>query len=197
MSLVQILTTPLWPYGCRIKLFLMVLMSKCSDSLNCGPSLSQKSRVGHAGLPCWPGGRGGRPAVVPVVQSPEAAALSGPWLIAIPRLQIFRLSPLSGSAAPQGLRAMTARSKLRRQKKELQVEAAPSFCPFAPADSFLVAKVSIGELRRCGDIAMRFTWKADSSSLRDFLKLYNRQERFRQKDSGHSKPFQIGKGHFF
>ena len=75
---VQILTTPLRPYHCLRILFLMVLMSKCSDSLNCGPSLSQKSRVGHAGLPCWPGGRGGRPAVVPVVQSPEAAALSGP-----------------------------------------------------------------------------------------------------------------------
>ena len=39
---------------------------------------------------------------------------------------------------------MTARSKLRRQKKE----AASSFCPFAPVESLLVAKVSIGE-RRC------------------------------------------------
>ena len=26
-----------------------------------------------------------------------------------------------------------------------------SFCPFAPFESFLVAKVSIGERRRCGD----------------------------------------------
>ena len=44
--------------------------------------------------------------------------------------------------------AMTARSKLRGQKKE----AASSFCPFAPVESFLVAKVSIGERRCCGDI---------------------------------------------
>ena len=43
---------------------------------------------------------------------------------------------------------MTARSKLRGQKKE----AASSFCPFAPVESFLVAKVSIGERRCCGDI---------------------------------------------
>ena len=36
---------------------------------------------------------------------------------------------------------MTARSKLRGQKKE----AASSFGPFAPVKSFLVAKVSVGE----------------------------------------------------
>ena len=44
--------------------------------------------------------------------------------------------------------AMTARSKLRGQKKE----AASSSCPFAPVESFLVAKVSIGVRRCCGDI---------------------------------------------
>ena len=43
---------------------------------------------------------------------------------------------------------MTARSKLRGQKKE----AASSFCPFAPVESFLVAKVGIGERRCCGDV---------------------------------------------
>ena len=45
---------------------------------------------------------------------------------------------------------MTARAKLRGQKKE----AASSFqaCPFAPIESILVAKVIIGERRRCGDI---------------------------------------------
>ena len=31
-------------------------------------------------------------------------------------------------------------------------EAASYFFPFAPVESFLVAKVSIGERRRCGDI---------------------------------------------
>ena len=38
--------------------------------------------------------------------------------------------------------------KLRGQKKE----AASSFCPFAPVESFLVAKVGIGECSCCGDI---------------------------------------------
>ena len=42
----------------------------------------------------------------------------------------------------------TARSKLRGQKKE----AASSSCPFAPVESFLVAKVSIGVRRCCGDM---------------------------------------------
>ena len=45
---------------------------------------------------------------------------------------------------------MTARSKLRGQKKE----AASSVChgPFVPVESFLVARVSIGERSCCGDI---------------------------------------------
>ena len=42
---------------------------------------------------------------------------------------------------------MTARSKLRGPKKE-----AASSCPFARVESFLVAKVSIGERRCCGDV---------------------------------------------
>ena len=41
------------------------------------------------------------------------------------------------------LSAMTARSKLRGQKKE---------SPLAPVESILVAKVSIRECRCCGDI---------------------------------------------
>ena len=41
----------------------------------------------------------------------------------------------------------TARSKLRGQKRE----AASSFCPFAPVESFLVAKDSIGERWGCWD----------------------------------------------
>ena len=43
---------------------------------------------------------------------------------------------------------MTAQSKLRKHKKE----TASSFCPFAPVESFLVAKVSIWERRFCLDI---------------------------------------------
>ena len=43
---------------------------------------------------------------------------------------------------------MTVRSKLRGQKNE----GASSFCPFAPVESLLVAKVSIGERRLCGNI---------------------------------------------
>ena len=43
---------------------------------------------------------------------------------------------------------MTARSKLRGQKKE----AASSIRQFAPVKSFLVVKVSIWERKRCGDI---------------------------------------------
>ena len=40
---------------------------------------------------------------------------------------------------------MTARSKPRGQKKE----AASYFCPFAPAESFFVGKVSCRERRHC------------------------------------------------
>ena len=29
---------------------------------------------------------------------------------------------------------------------------ASSFCPFAPVENFLVAKVNVGERRRCGDV---------------------------------------------
>ena len=37
--------------------------------------------------------------------------------------------------------------------------AAPTFCPFAPVESFLIAKVSIGERRlRCWDIYGVVTW---------------------------------------
>ena len=45
-------------------------------------------------------------------------------------------------------KTMTARSKLRGQLEDN--EAASSFCPFAPVESFLVAKFSIGERRCCG-----------------------------------------------
>ena len=48
----------------------------------------------------------------------------------------------------------TAQSKLRGQKKE----AASSFCPFAPVESFLVEKVSIGKCRCCWDIDRVVTW---------------------------------------
>ena len=44
--------------------------------------------------------------------------------------------------------------KLRGQKKE----AESSFCPFAPVESFLVAKVGIGEGRCWGDIDRVVTW---------------------------------------
>ena len=49
---------------------------------------------------------------------------------------------------------MTARSKLREENKE----AASSFYPFAPVESILVAKVSIGERRCCWDIDRVVTW---------------------------------------
>ena len=58
----------------------------------------------------------------------------------------------SGTAYPKGTaETFTAppESKLLGQRKEA---ASSSFCPFAPVESFLVAKVSIGESRCCGDI---------------------------------------------
>ena len=49
---------------------------------------------------------------------------------------------------------MTARSKLRGQKGN----SASVFCPFAPVESFLVAKVSMRERQSRGDVDRVVTW---------------------------------------
>ena len=49
---------------------------------------------------------------------------------------------------------MTARSdsELRRRGQKKEAASSGSYCPFAPVESFLVAKVGIRERRRFGDI---------------------------------------------
>ena len=67
------------------------------------------------------------------------------------------VASLAGAQHRNMLHMMTAQSKLRGPKKSNlrgpKNEAASSFCPFAPLERFLVAKVSIGERRgyRDGD----------------------------------------------
>ena len=60
-----------------------------------------------------------------------------------------------GPRGPRMLRETSPIATSHNEKCQAQArtfEAASSFCPFAPVQSFLVAKVSIGERRCCGDI---------------------------------------------
>ena len=77
-------------------------------------------------------------------------AQCGLWPQGLEKVAAGLHQPQPGSAAVGAAVSLpiTARSKLRGQTSRRKLHP---LCPFAPVEGFLVAKVSIGKRRRCGD----------------------------------------------
>ena len=76
-------------------------------------------------------------------------AQCGLWPQGLEKVAAGLHQPQPGSAAVGAAVSLpiTARSKLRGQTSRRKLHP---LCPFAPVESFMVAKVSIGKRRRCG-----------------------------------------------